>query len=206
VTTSNVIEAILGCEKLKWDAVFKLFGWLCDPREGHGLGSSFLRGLTFHVFGQEADQAESKLEFMFHDESSEGGKWPDLAIAIPGFESPTHLLLLDDVDRRAPGNQRKLTNLESYLKLGTARFPDAITRVVVLTNAPSSSGLQPLYDRLGAEAVAKSTQHGWSLLPLQLTANWVAPIGGGTSEKMRWFLSDYAEWAALVGRRWQTSA
>ena len=65
--------------------------------------------------------------------------------------APSHLIMMDDVDRTRLGDSRKLNNLRTYLERAHARFPSAVIRSVILTNAPDGTEMRQLADRLGSE-------------------------------------------------------
>src|SRR4051812_5212378 len=155
---TNLIEAIVGRENLKWDAIWHLFEWLMDEREGHELGHKVVEAFCLHVFGQSAP-SKFKREYQLSTVKDGKGKWADFALAIPSLTSPTttsHIAVMDDVDRRSPRGRRKLENLKQYRKLARLEFPSAIVRLVVLTNArdENSKSIRALYveEALGMEA------------------------------------------------------
>jgi hypothetical protein len=199
VPVTNLLEAVLDREKLKWDAIWHLMEWLLDPKEGHTLGTAITEQLCVHAFGQFAD-CEMKREYQLSPVKDGKGKWPDFAIAIPSFENPKYVGVMDDVDLRSPGGRRKLDNLKEYRSLTLQMFPDAIVRVVVLTNAKDEQSIRPLYgeNALRAEAVDFTSREGWRLLPLQTVGEWVsAALASQASpppEKMKLFLLDLVEW------------
>jgi hypothetical protein len=125
---TNVVEAVLGREQLKWDALWRLFSWLLDPSEGHGLGGQVLAALNVHAFGQAHPACQVRREFQLSALRDGKGKWPDLAVAIPSFDAPTHIVVMDDVDLRSPGGKRKLDNLVIYRQLAREMHPSAIVR------------------------------------------------------------------------------
>jgi hypothetical protein len=124
-------------------------------------------------------------------------KWDALA--------PTHIVVMDDIDRRSPGSRRKLENLASYRRLARERFPSAIVRAVVLTNAYDGSFMPKIYAGLGSEASDFSVLDGWRLLPLRLVGDWIeAALTSSASpppEKMKLFLLDFVEWSKLLDSR-----
>ena len=90
---TNIVEAVLGRDQLKWDALWRLFAWLLDDaQEGHALGTQIVEPLFLHAFGQPFRDYELKPEFQLSDVRDGKGKWPDLAVAIPTFQAPTHML------------------------------------------------------------------------------------------------------------------
>jgi hypothetical protein len=175
---------------------------LCDPREGHGLGSSFVDALMVHAFGESLSGCESKLEYRL-DEEAVAGKWPDLVVAVPTLANPTHVLLMDDVDRRRVADRRKLANLATYLRLGRARFPDAIARLLVLTNAPDGSGMTVLAQHLGPAVDESRAVAGWKLLPIRQTGEWVRAGLSSVESRMGVILSEYSSWTESIGKKWE---
>src|SRR5882724_10872064 len=98
--TNNVVEAILCRDKLQWGAFWKLFEWLLDPNEGHGLGAQIASSLHSYVFNQAFPVCLIKREYKFKAVNGEKEKWPDLILVAPSFEGAKHIMLMDDVDLR----------------------------------------------------------------------------------------------------------
>src|SRR5437016_7290431 len=130
--TSNVFEAVLGRDNLKWDALWDFLSWRCDPAEGHGLQGAFGEALMEFAFGQSVSPSRLKREFRLEDAATPGGRWPDLVIGALDLAAPSHLIMMDDVDRTRLGDSRKLNNLRTYLERAHARFPSAVIRSVIL--------------------------------------------------------------------------
>jgi len=199
---TNVVEAILGREELKWDALWRLFTWLLDPTEGHELGAQVLAALTVHVFGRAHLDCQIKREFQLSRMRDGKGKWPDLAIGIPSLSAPTHVIVMDDVDRRSSGGRRKLENLAMYRTLARDMYPHALIRAVVLTNADHEHSLRQLYAHAGPEAVEFSALDGWRLLPLRVVGAWVeAALKPERSDTMSMFLRDFVAWTQSLDVR-----
>jgi hypothetical protein len=201
VPTTNIVEAVLGRKHLKWDASWRLFAWLLDPKEGHGLGEKVLESFCLYTFGQAFPLCPIKLEYQLSPVKDGKGKWADHALAVPSFDAPTHIAIMDDIDRNTPGSRRKLDNLAAYRSLAGERFPGAIIRLVVLTNASEGNSIPTIYGdaALGPEAEEFWTTDGWKLLPFGTVGTWVAeamsPGSSAASNKMNLFLSDFVEWS-----------
>src|SRR5207244_7831382 len=101
-------------DDLTWHALWRFIGWLCDPAEGHGLRESFIGSLMTFAFGRPLSPTRLKREFRLEDPTIVGGKWPDLVIGTPDLAAPSHLVLMDDVDRKRLGDARKVNNLRTY--------------------------------------------------------------------------------------------
>lgn len=150
------------------------------------------------VFGECHRENKIHPEYKLIQEDGKG-KWVDLAVAIPSFSSPSHIILMDDVDKRSPNSMRKIDNLLAYQTLAHATFPSAKVRLVVLTNAPNGKSMKKLYETFKEEAEDFNLPTGWNLLPVSEIGNWVrlsldtrsAPL----DEKMRFFLQDFVEWS-----------
>jgi hypothetical protein len=196
---TNVVEAVLGREQVKWDALWRLFAWLLDDQEGHGLGKEVVDEFCRYSLGRAFESCKLRREYQFGILRDGKGKWVDLALAIPSFEAPTHFVVMDDVNVRPPGDRRKLENLTTYRRLAREQFPLAIVRAVVLTNAYDGSFMSKTYDALGSDAPDFVVADGWKLLPLRLVGDWVnAALTSSASrqpEKMRVFLLDFVEWS-----------
>jgi hypothetical protein len=104
--TTNIVEAVLGRKHLKWDALWRLFSWLLDPKQGHGLGEKIVERFCLYTFGQSFPSCPIKLEYQLSPVKDGKGKWADLAVAIPSFDAPTHVAIMDDTDRNAPGSRQ----------------------------------------------------------------------------------------------------
>jgi hypothetical protein len=202
---TNVVEAVLGRQQVKWDALWRLFAWLLDSEEGHGLGSRVVDEFCRHSFGAPFECCKLRREYQFGVVKDGKGKWADLALAIPSFEAPTHIVVMDDVDLHSPGSRRKLDNLTRYRRLAREQFPSAIVRTVVLTNAYDGKAMSKMYAGLGSEAVDFAVTDGWKLLPVRQVGEWVnAALGSPVvipSEKMKLFLLDFVEWARSLDSR-----
>lgn len=196
--TTNVFEALWGRDDITWHALWRFLDWLCDPDEGHGLGEAFLGALTAFAFGRALAPAKIKREFRFDDAAVAGGKWPDLVIGTPDLAAPSHVLLMDDVDRRRSGDSRKLTNLATYLSHARARFPAAAIRLLVLSNASDGRLLERLRHALGPEVANDSELVGWKLLPLQVTGQWLSTHLADSNIQARPALADYVAWTTTV--------
>lgn len=196
---TNVVEAVLGREQVKWDALWRLFAWLLDAQEGHALGTEVVDEFCRYSLGTDFESCQLWREYPLSEVKDGKGKWADLALAIPSFDAPTHIVVMDDIDRRSPGSRRKLENLASYRCLARERFPSAIVRAVVLTNAYDCSSMSKMYAGLGSEASDFAIVDGWKLLPLRLVGDWVnAALTSSASlqpQKMRLFLLDFVEWS-----------
>ena len=120
---TNAVEAILGRKQVKWDAFWRLFAWLLDAQEGHALGSKIMDEFCRYSLGASFESCKLTREYQISKLNDGKGKWADLALAIPSFEVPTHIVVMDDVDLRSPGNTRKLTNLTMYRRLAREQFP-----------------------------------------------------------------------------------
>lgn len=116
------------------------------------LGRKLLISFCRYSLGRAFESCKLRREYQFGVVRDGKGKWADLALAIPSFETPTHFVVMDDVDVRSPGSRRKLENLASYRCLARERFPSAIVRAVVLTNAYDGSSMSKMYAGLGLEA------------------------------------------------------
>jgi hypothetical protein len=195
---TNLVEAILDRKKLKWDAFWHLFAWLLDKKEGHGMSSAIVDQLLVHTFGERFSECITHAELQLSATKDGKGKWADLAVAIPSFDNPTHLIVMDDIDRRSPGSMRKLNNLLDYQRLAKERYPSAIVRTVVLTNALDGTSLQKMRDVLGAEVTDFKILEGWTLLPVSIVGGWVKEAlnaSGTSNEKIRIFLTEFVEWS-----------
>jgi hypothetical protein len=127
-------------------------------------------------------------------------------VAIPSFDKPTHLVVMDDVDLRFPGAQRKLANLVEYRRIARALHPTAVVRGLVLTNARDGQSLGKLYAHLGAETQDFDIGDGWRLLPLEVVGGWVSLAlqsqeSSGVTPKMTLFLQDFVEWTKTLDPR-----
>lgn len=203
--TKNIFEATLGVSAIQWGAVMNLLRWLLDAEEGHLLGDSIIDQLMIHSFGAPISPREVKPgEFGLRDEVKAGGKWPDLAVGAPSLNSPSHLILLEDADRRRGREARKLQNLSIYLESSIAQYPGVLIRLVVLTNAHDISAISYLPDHLGP-AVESTSASGWKLLPLQTLGSWVRQNGEHSSEPLRSLFTDLVEWTEMVGAKWRTA-
>jgi hypothetical protein len=122
-------------------------------------------------------------------------------MAAPDFESATHLILMDDVDRRSPGGKRKLENLLSY----GSHFPSARVRAIVLTNARDGSTMRKLHASLGAEAEDYMAVDGWKRLPICAVGTWVDNAiqsnSANLSHSMLSFLQDFVAWTLALDTR-----
>lgn len=205
MSVTNVVEAILGREQVKWDALWHLFAWLLDANEGHELGSRIVDDFCRHAFGRTFDSCKLRSEYQLSSVKDGKGKWADLALAIPSFDRPTHVVVMDDIDLRSPGGKRKLDNLKSYLSLARELFPSAVIRAIVLTNAHDGTTMKKVYDNLGLEVKDTVVAEGWRLLPLQVVGGWIAQALQASSpspqEKIGLFLSDFVEWSRLLDTR-----
>lgn len=202
---TNVVEAVLGREHVKWDALWRLFAWLLDAQEGHALGSKVVDEFCRYSLGTAFESCKLRREYQFGVVKDGKGKWADLALAIPSFEAPTHIVVMDDIDVRSPGNRRKLDNLTSYRHLAREQFPLAIVRAVALTNAYEGNSMSKIYDGLGSEALDFAVADGWKLLPLRLVGDWInAALTSSASlppQKMMLFLLDFVEWSKSLDSR-----
>ncbi len=199
--TTNVFQALWGRDDITWHALWRFLDWLCDPDEGHGLCESFLGALTTFAFGRPLSPAKIKREFKFDDAAVAGGKWPDLVIGAPDLAAPSHFLLMDDVDRRRSGDSRKLSNLATYLRHARVRFPAAVIRLLVLSNASDGRLLERLRRALGPEVADDRQLVGWKVLPLQLTGQWLGAHVGRSHIEARQALEDYVAWTAMVSEK-----
>ncbi len=194
----NIFEVIFRRRKLKWDALWNVLHWLCVPGEGHGLDRQFLDRLTRFAFGSPFScPCETKLEFRI-DEGAARGRWPDLALGSPRLSAPDHLLLMDDLDQSRPGDNRKLSNLQSYLTHATKRFPRSQVRLLVVTDGTDRSRFSRLYEQLGAEAKPGELR-GWRLLKLRTVGEWVDAIRGDQSLERQTVLRQFVEWTRMLG-------
>ena len=198
---TNIFETLLGRDDLTWHALWRFLAWLCEPAEGHGLHESFNASLMTFTFGQPLSPARLKREFRLEDPTTPGGKWPDLAIGIPDLAAPSHLVLMDDVDRRRVGEARKLNNLKTYCGHAQTLFPEAWIRLLVLTNASSDTDVARLREALGAEVVDDRSRSGWKILPLRTTGEWVSGHLSKLDNRMQILLSDYVAWTRSVDQR-----
>lgn len=197
--TTNVFEAVLGSRAIKWDAFWRFFAWLLDPDEGHGLGVSVRSKLLESIFGEKLTDCRAHREFPISRQTDGKGRWADFALAIPNFEKPTHLILMDDIGVAGSGGQRKLLNLLEYLSLAKRAHPDAKIRVVAVSDARISSDLAAtVYTVLGDEAVEFGLLAGWKLLPLSTIGSWIGEIlearATNSPDKMEFVLRDFIEW------------
>jgi len=197
--TTNVFEAILGRKAVKWDAFWHLFEWLVNPDEGHGLADSIRCQLLKFAFGDPLTCSEQKREYEASGRKDGKGKFVDFAIAVPTFDSPSRLILMDDIGAAGSGNQRKLKNLSAYLSLAQQAHPQTKIRVVAVTNAPAGKKLVPaVYTALGEETAEFALATGWKLLPLQTIATWVREAVESRQEqltvKAKSVLEEFAEW------------
>ncbi|PYV69987.1 MAG: hypothetical protein DMG96_32485, partial [Acidobacteria bacterium] len=150
---TNVVEAVLGRKQVKWDALWRLFAWLLDAQEGHALGSKVVDEFCRYSLGTTFESFKLRREYQLGVVKDGKGKWPDVALAIPSFQAPTHIVIMDDIDLRSPGSRHKLGNLTSYRRLAREQFPLAIVRAIVLTNAYDGSSMLKVYDGLGSETL-----------------------------------------------------
>lgn len=203
MAVTNLFEAILGREQIKWDAWWHLFEWLLEPSQGHGLDNHVLTKLNSYIFGRTLPKFEIKREFQVSKVRDGRGKWVDLAVAMPSLDEPTHIMVMDDVDRRSPGGKRKLENLIAYKALTRERYPFATIRVVVVTNANDITALEKTREHLGPEVDDYFASDGWRLLPLCLIGSWISsaqqpvPVDENAN-KMSLFLRDFAIWTASL--------
>jgi len=202
---TNVVEAVFGRKQVKWDALWRLFAWLLDAQEGHALGSKVVDEFCRYSLGTTFESFKLRREYQLGVVKDGKGKWPDLALAIPSFQAPTHIVVMDDIDLRSPGSRHKLGNLTSYRRLAREQFPLAIVRAIVLTNAYDGSSMLKVYDGLGSETLDFAVADGWKLLPLRLVGDWInAALTSSASlppQKMRLFLRDFVEWSKSLDSR-----
>ena len=52
MAVTNLIEAVLGRDNLKWNALMHLLHWLLDKDEGHQLGDKIAQDFCLYVFGK----------------------------------------------------------------------------------------------------------------------------------------------------------
>jgi hypothetical protein len=122
---------------------------------------------------------------------------------FPNKANRSQVVVMDDVDVRAPNSSRKLTNLRVYDKRAKENYPGAIVKVVVITNAVPDSKLDvnaALLTHLGKSDSHLSGTIDWHLIRLQEIGTWTA-AALKTSEvdsKMRLFLRDFIEWSGAV--------
>jgi hypothetical protein len=202
---TNIVEAVLGREQVKWDALWRLFAWFLDAQEGHALGNKVADEFCRHALGTTFESCKLWREYQLTVVKDGKGKWADLALAIPSFEAPTHFVVMDDIDLRSPGSRRKIENLASYRRLARERFPAAIVRAVVLTNAYDGTSMSKMYERLGSEASDFAVADGWKLLPLRTVGDWVETALASSRplppQKMELFLLDFIEWSKSLDSR-----
>lgn len=195
----------MGRKQVKWDAFWHLFAWLLDDHEGHALGGKIVDEFCRFALGATFECRKLTLEYQVTVPKDGKGRWADLALAIPSFDAPTHIIVMDDVDLRSPGSTRKLTNLTAYLRLARERFPSSIVRAVVLTNAHDSSSMSRMTKTLGAEAADFAVSDGWKLLPIRIVGEWVDAslvIGDPPPPKnLALFLLDFVEWSKSLDSR-----
>jgi hypothetical protein len=201
---TNVVEAILDRDQVKWDATWRLVHWLLDKEQGHQLGSAVRDAFCDYIFG-ERGECDITRECPLQEPWDGKGKFADLVVRMPPEGSPTkYVAVMDDVDRRSPLSRRKLDNLEVYRIKARKKFPGAIIRVVVLTNARNETRIKALYTDKGLkeEAIDFLSPEGWKLLPLHTVGEWVREglsIGGlPRPEKMELFLRDFVEWTTSL--------
>lgn len=199
----NLLEIVVGHRELQWGAFWRILEWLCTPCESHGLGTAFIHSLQSLAFGRSFPEFMLKREFKITPIAGSRDTWPDLACGIPDFQNPTHIIVMEDVDHRYPGNTLKLKRLRTHLRSATHAFPNAVVRLVVVTDGPGGSALDPVRASLGAEVSQQPSKHGWSLLPIAVTGEWIAqkssPHFPERAPGVTAFLRDYVSWARQIG-------
>lgn len=206
MSTSNVFDAILGCQKIKWDATWNLLAWLLNPDEGHELGNAVTCLLSQHIFGAEAKTCDIRNEHNLGIAEDGRSRWADLTLCFPSKHEAASVAVLDDIDVRSPGSLRKLTNLRTYGILARRAYPTADVRVIAVTNAVREASLHRVRGiasrRLGAEAILHADGTRWHLLSLATIGVWVQSSLAATStkSKVREILQDFSEWANSLER------
>lgn len=165
--TTNVFDVIIGRGTLKWDAAWRVIGWLADPEEDHGLGGSFREHLAQYCFGHVA-ASQLKIEYYLGNDSVGKQKWPDIALAAPTLDKPQYLALIDDLADLRANDSRKISNLVTYAQLGRDKFPGTQVCVVAITDTTSVDRFNKL-----REAFAAQNLEECRLLPLQTIATWI---------------------------------
>jgi hypothetical protein len=204
ILASNIVDAILGREQIKWDALWRLFSYLLDREQPHGLGSLIIDSLHRYAFGNSYPICQIKREMQLSKIQDGKGKWVDLAVGVPSFKSATQVIVMDDVDLRSPGSKRKLANLAEYRERAKSVFPHAAIRLVVLTNADDGSKLAPLLNYLGDELSDCTAMNGWKLLSLRTVGSWVEAAlvtASSCPGNIAHLLRDFVEWSASVDMR-----
>jgi hypothetical protein len=201
---SNIVDAIIGREQIKWDALWRLFSYLLDSEQPHGLGCLIMDSLHRYAFGNSYPVCQIKREMQLSKIRDGKGKWVDLAVGIPSFKKATQAIVMDDVDLRSPGSKRKLANLTEYQERAKSVFPNAMIRLVVLTNASDGARVVPLLNHLGDELSDYAALNGWKLLSLRTVGSWVKGALASTSTcpgNIAHLLRDFVEWSSLVDMR-----
>ena len=171
--TTNIFTATLGKKAIKWDAFWHLFEWLLND-EGHGLGVSIRSELISFAFGQALEPCSMRREHPVCGQTDGKGKWTDLALGIPSLNTPTHLIVMDDIGAAASEGQRKLMNLRDYMSQSQGQHPNASVRAIVISDVAVNRRLKAVvYEHLGHEATEHVTPAGWRLLPLHTIGDWV---------------------------------
>lgn len=184
---------------MKWDAFWHLFTWLLDGKEGHGLGPAVIDELCQYAFGETFAVKIIHSECPLSGTTDGKGKFADLLVAYTsGSGDATHVIIMDDIDSRSSGSNRKIANLIEYQRLARLSYPYAIVRAVVMTNAQNGDAMHKAKTALGQEAADHIVKDGWKLLPISTVGSWVKTAINTSvlsDQKMRLFLADFVEWS-----------
>jgi hypothetical protein len=203
VPTTNVFEATLGVQKLKWDATWNVVAWLLDPQQGHGLGPAVTSRLSQHLFGVAETTCCLRAEHNLGTHQGQS-KWADLTICFPSSLAATRVAVFDDIDMRSPGAQRKLGNLRCYGELARVLHPHADVRVVALTNAAKAETVERIRTiaskHLGPEDGPPGNGCSWRLLPLVTLGTWVSEAVSEVAalKKTASCLPDFVDWTRAL--------
>ena len=183
---------------MKWDAFWHLFEWLLDSKQFHGLAEAIRSQLLTFAFGEFGAACVAKREYEVSGLKNGKGKFADYALAVPSFDNPERLLLMDDIGAVNSGSRRKLDNLLEYVRCSRTAHPNARIRLVVVTDARDRKELAAtVYTLLKDEAVDFVAPDGWKLLPIQMLGTWIRTAmreQEHLSEKLRFGLEEIAEW------------
>jgi len=166
--TENIFDVIIGRGVLKWDAVWRVLGWLADPAEGHGLGSTFCDCFTAYCFGESTPSLEIKIEYKVGMLDTGEGKWVDMLLAYPSMSSPKYLTLIDDISLKSPNDRRKLENLRIYADMASQKFAEATRSIVAVTDAREATRFAKLN-----YAMEELSHTRFRLLPLHTIGTWI---------------------------------
>lgn len=184
---------------MKWDAFWRLFEWLTNPKEAHGLGDSIRCQLLTFAFGESNTLCGAMREYPVSGQKDGKGRFIDFALAIPSFGNPTHLILMDDIGAVGSGKQQKLKSLLEYSARSRTAHPNAKIRMIAVSDAKDSKELAlAVHVLLKEQAVDFTAADGWRLLSLQTMGAWIRDAmiqrQEHLSEKAKFGLEEILEW------------